>query len=219
MLRIHVRSSVAILLVTASSTTALAGAPDGAFFDPPQTGPTSNPSPERTTVPVYSGRTDKALPSEKASEWYGDQILYVDGALVLLALPTLGVTLIGYPLGGPIVHLAYENYGRAAGSLALRVGVPMVGVIATAAVACRRPPSDPQYPYDDGDSGMCAVMAVVIGAPLGAMVATAIDSAVLAWADEPEPEPLRDTSETGLRITPTFAPTVGGASVGVVGVF
>ena len=52
--------------------------------------------------------------------------------------------------------------------------------------------------------------------PAGILVATAIDSSVLAWD---EPEPLRDASETDFRITPTFAPSEGGASVGVVGVF
>src|SRR5207302_1759498 len=35
----------------------------------------------------------------------------------------------GYFLGGPIIHLAHRQYGRAGISLALRVGLPTLGAV------------------------------------------------------------------------------------------
>jgi len=144
------------------------------------------------------------------SDWYGDTILYVDVAIVVAAVPTFGVALVAYPLGGPIAHLAHGNYGRAAGSLALRAGLPILGVaIATSATCASARNSDSDL------AGLCYVAPVLVGSTIGALSAIAIDSAVLAWDSAPSPS----ERTTGFRIVPTFAPLEGGATAGVVGTF
>ena len=80
----------------------------------------------------------------KGSHWYGWQTLVTDGAGVSLFVASAAAsahsqraatglvyggaaTLV---LGGPVVHAAHGRWGAAAGSLALRVGLPALAVLA-----------------------------------------------------------------------------------------
>ena len=103
--------------------------------------------------------------------WYGSQTLVADviattplwllaamdgsGAEVLLPL-TLGM----YALGGPIVHTTHKNWGRAFGSLSIRIGAPIICVLPLVAI-----PSE---------------SAVTAGIILGAGLAVTLDATVLA---------------------------------------
>src|SRR5215467_11328850 len=64
---------------------------------------------------------------ERETRWYGWQTLLVDGAAIGLGVATrnAGVFLGAYALGAPIVHVAHERFGEAAGSLGLRVVMPL----------------------------------------------------------------------------------------------
>ena len=113
-------------------------------------------------------------------------------------------TAIGaYLLGGPIVHAAHDHWGRAFGSLGLRLAMPLLtGVIAYAFIA----PTN----HDSGLSD--ASKAIFVGAILaGYAGAVAIDAGFLSY-DNPAPA-------RGASVLPSFTPIKNGASVGVVGFF
>jgi hypothetical protein len=77
--------------------------------------------------------------------WYGWQTLATDaialGPLVLMAAMNgdgaevfVPLALGTYVLGGPIVHATHGNWGRAGGSLSLRVGAPILCALPVAAI-------------------------------------------------------------------------------------
>ena len=77
--------------------------------------------------------------------WYGWQTLATDASslapLVLMAAMDGGgaevfvpLALGTYVLGGPIVHAAHGNWGRAVGSLSLRIGAPILCVLPVAGI-------------------------------------------------------------------------------------
>ncbi len=130
-----------------------------------------------------SPTTESAAPMS-ASTWYGYQVFVADGAAVLFATgafsadsATMGVISVGlYGLGGPAIHLARGNYLRAAGSLALRAGLPIVGVLIGKATAnC----PDGKFLCGLGNAGY--------GAIVGLAGASLADALFLAWDSEPEP--------------------------------
>ena len=109
-------------------------------------------------------RADDDAPRTEV-HWYGYETLALDGAAFGFAAlaarePSENITAPGaaaigtYLLGGPLVHVANGEWGRAAASLLLRVGAPVVG--ATTATS------------------------PVAGATVGLLGAVAIDAAVLA---------------------------------------
>ena len=154
-----------------------------------------------------------ALRPQVVPRWYGWQTLLADGAsasaLLLagvayganmeelggfLALSSVG----GYVLGAPIVHASKGNWGRAGGSLAVRVGAPiLLGGIGAGLENC----SDEEF--------LCGVEGALVGGVVGIGAAIALDATVLA----------RDTIE----IQPKFLPVAGvhrnGAWFGVTGAF
>lgn len=175
---------------------------------PPKT-PTRSELPQPNLAPSYTGQTGtthSVEEKERLGGWYGEQILYVDGGLLLLAMPTVGISLAGYFVGGPIVHIVHENYGAAAGSLGLRVGLPLVGFAGGVAAACA---------FEKG--GYCALVGLVVGVPVGAIAATLIDAYVLAYHDPLSSAGMRPA--TGFRLLPDVRITDAGASLGLVGVF
>jgi hypothetical protein len=104
----------------------------------------------------------------------------------------------GYFLGAPIVHASKGNWGRAAGSLALRTGAPiLLGGIGAGLENC----SDEDF--------TCGLAGALVGGALGIVAAIVLDAAVLA----------RDTIE----VQPKFLPTAGihrnGAWLGLSGTF
>lgn len=159
-------------------------------------------------------------PKKTRSEWYGWQILLVDGASLASGLavglagkaePGAAVGLTGYALGAPIVHWANGQVGAGFGSLALRVGTPISmafwGYLAFAVTS------------DDPDAAGLAAGASAIVGMAAAMV---VDVAVLAKKQVPIEAP-----RAGARRKPQiqWTPTAGydgkreAVTVGLAGSF
>jgi hypothetical protein len=113
-------------------------------------------------------------------------------------------SLATYALGGPVVHIAHENYGRAAGSLGLRVGGPILG----GALGCAA----------DDSTGMFGCLGgLALGVFLGTLTAVVVDSAALAYEKVPE-----TTASHGPRLSVTANVALtrkGGALLGLTGNF
>ena len=174
-------ASLALLLVL--TAVAHAGPPG---LTPPLA---PEPEPAPMTAPMTADHT----------EAYRAQTLGADAAavgLVLLAAATDGsgrhsnttsvleLAAATYVIGGPLIHLLHDRPGRAAGSLALRVGAPFVlallgGYLATAGQNCSG--------YDACDSDSANIAGAMLGGLVGAITASVIDAAVFAKGD---PSPL-----------------------------
>ncbi len=164
------------------------------------------------THPAMTHPATDEIPATTQVERYGWQIGLLDTAAVLMVLSSAdsdsgSVALLGggiYLLGGPAVHAARGNPGRAFGSLALRVGLPLIGArLAESGSSC-----DPEYDDYCGDDDM---VRVILGGMAGVVAAGAIDWIFLA----------KDERKVGpLSIQPSIAPTPGGGGqVGIMGVF
>jgi hypothetical protein len=116
-------------------------------------------------------------PEQTASaQPYGLHIVLADVAAVALLLsgqPALQAVATGsYVLSPPIVHLLHRRPARAAGSLGLRLLLPIAGgAIGTEAEGCGR----------DSDF-LCGITGLVLGGLAGAVVASIVDAALLASA-------------------------------------
>ena len=179
-------------------------------------------------VTVRSAPPDKAPIVRTHSVWYGWQIIVVDGmSLVVLPLaaarassasaPLLSLAVGGYVLGGPIVHVAHGEIGRAAGSLGLRTGLPLAGAASGYLVGAAT--------TGDCHGDLCGLTAVVFGAVggvLGVVAATIIDPAALAYEKVPDAKvadvPAR--KPRALALAPLAGPRKdGGFDVGLGGTF
>jgi hypothetical protein len=146
-------------------------------------------SPQQRDVAAQPGR-----------EWYGWQTLMSDvissglliGGLEMAgnsdsrsaptgyALATVGGA--GYVLGAPALHFMHERPAAAAGSLGLRLVLPVLGgLIGSGLAQC--PPPPPQ------DYGNCGLPELVMGVGVGSLAAIAVDAGVLAWAPVKEEAP------------------------------
>jgi len=119
----------------------------------------------------------------------------------------LGLTgAVVYVAGGPTVHLAHGHPGRAAISVALRVGTPLVFGLAGMGIGaalyhgpapCNGGDMPYQGCYDDSGWGsfVAAIFGMGVGAGVGALTASTIDIAVLAR--EPAPgEPAKPSGQS-----------------------
>ena len=150
-------------------------------------------------------------PAEESS--YRWQVIASDAVAVTAAVFALRkesedlatVGLVAYGLGAPMVHAGNGHGRRALGSLALRVGLPLLGGYLGAKLS--PPPVCAQGADLGGDctSGDTIAKGIVVGA----IAAMAIDAWVVA---KPERKPSRTWS-------PNAAATSGGVSVGVSGSF
>lgn len=151
----------------------------------PDAGRTQRDAPEQQGTTAQS-TSDVAHPSRPSFReqpvWYGWQTLVADGAALVTGIAgahfsseELGyLTVGGYVLGGPIVHLTRENFGRAGASLALRVGLPLTfASVGAAAADC-----------EGSEELFCGIGEVVIGGLIGVTTAIALDAAVLARDSE-----------------------------------
>jgi hypothetical protein len=142
--------------------------------------------------------------------WYGSQILGVDlfdvalatapavenaaqgglnvGSAFALFEATAGVI---YIVGGPVVHLAHRQGGRAAISFALRVGAPAVLALGGLALATALWPSISS-----------ALGGLGVGGGIGVLSASAIDIAVLAR--EPAPSEPTKPSDPSAQQRPSL---------------
>jgi hypothetical protein len=148
--------------------------------------------------------------------WYGWQVMSADavalataGSVALLTDAADGdagsiggaVFATGYALGGPTIHALRGHYGRAAGSLALRVGGPLLFGLA----GYHLDTSDTDDAGDDlGDSAR-------IGVVIGTAGALLLDWTALAY--EPVDRP-REAS-----VVPTAVAHRGGFALGLAGHF
>lgn len=123
---------------------------------------------------------DAAPPGTLATTHYGWQIVLVDAYSVLVGVATgsdMGFV-IGYLAGSPIVHSIHGNGWQAAGSVALRLALPLTGVGVEEAIgSCSE------------DAGrFCSAFGYRIGAVIGMGAAAAIDWIFLAKKQRARPE-------------------------------
>lgn len=185
---------------SSAPASATAPAPASAAAPAPQVraaAPTSRElSPPSLTAPVRAGPGETAPASEQAEperESYGWQIAIADVAGTVLLLESghsrgsANAGLAVYALGGPIVHLAHDQGGRALASVALRVGLPLASAWLWGHCSSRD---------DDCDNAG----AVAIGVILGVVSAMVIDATALshpvkttrpAWAPQVTATPRR----------------------------
>lgn len=168
-----------------------------------------------------------AAPADPPREWYGWQTLMVDGMSILtftmgqlagtdaygISAIAMGSGVVGYAVGGPLVHAAHGHPGRASGSLLMRLGSPVLGALTGAVVAsvassgCHGELCDLTY----------GLYGAAVGAAGGAAAAVVVDSVALA-SEPAQPEPERASR---VRWTPTgsYDPRHRAATLGVSGSF
>jgi hypothetical protein len=109
-------------------------------------------------------------------------------------------TVLLYAAGGPVVHLAHGHPDRSAASLALRIGLPLLGRWALTPPNCsidlRR-----DEKYQECMSGRRVVGNFFTA--LGVLAAVVVDAAALARDTVPAPEP--SSVSTRFWITPMLA--------------
>jgi hypothetical protein len=162
-------------------------------------------------------------------QWYGWQTLSADGAA--LGFLTLGSALASdddsdsghtgidsfvvvgvgmYALGGPIVHAAHQNWGAAAASLGLRVGLPLAGILIGSGVDGCGAKRDPD---------VCGAVGPAFGALLGIGAAIAIDAAALGYEQVPVASAATTRPPLAAISTPFVVADAHHAMLGVVGTF
>jgi hypothetical protein len=119
----------------------------------------------------------------------------------------------GYALGGPIIHMQHRQSYRGAISLALRVGLPIVGAAVGAWSATCTP-----------GEWFCGVSEGVAGFAIGAGAAMVIDSAfIVPSSDSATPEPAHAAAAARpsavLRLAPRLVATPDVTMVGLGGSF
>jgi energy-converting hydrogenase Eha subunit A len=137
-----------------------------------------------------------------------------------------------YAVGGPTVHAVHGNSLRAGASVALRLGLPIIGAIVLgAADNCE------QTEYEKGkDINHCTIPTPVIGAGAGAILAMVLDDTVLSyvpgteskatevpanqthWGPDKERVRARD-ADSGVRFSGGVSVTPQRSEVVITGVF
>jgi hypothetical protein len=186
-------------------------------------------APEATQTSTRTGGADAPEPRKTTqTSWYGWQTLLADAGVIALwsaayavdeakygssspqsydvgtnLLVASGVAV--YFLGGPAIHWAHGHGRKGLGSLGLRVGLPLGGLIAGAllgSVACGS---------SDNEFVPCPVVIGALGFLGGAVAAPVVDAAVVAR--EPVTEP------TGSQLQAAFVPSGGGGTFVLAGRF
>jgi hypothetical protein len=153
------------------------------------------------------------------STWYGGEILLAElgsGALIGLGgltqgsassgLLTLGF--LGHLASGPIVHgLHHASGGAIAGSILLRIGMPILGLLVGAAIGSHVSPSCPATSASSDDVtcdyGLDPIFdGIAYGLLAGTAVSIGIDAGALAWQSTADPSHAAATSK-GLTLEPT----------------
>jgi hypothetical protein len=164
-------------------------------------------------MPMYYGWPPPA--AEPPTRWYGWQTLVTDAGWVV-GLPAafatregnpndtlLGLSILDYFLGAPIVHWAHGSVGKGFGSLGMRAAPLVLGILA----ATRASGGGSEY---SNDLKLGATI-ILIGVP----AAVIIDAGVLAYEDVKPGQ--------SARATPTLVPRVSIArertTLGIGGTF
>jgi hypothetical protein len=160
---------------------------------------------------------------------YAWQIAVADGSSLaaLVAATMAGHPEAGAALGGvgfvgaaPIIHGAHARPGAAVGSLALRVGLPLLGGFIGYWVTGKCTPHDRPFEYPDEScdwSDLGRAIDAGLGVAVGVLAASALDMAFLAR--EPVPARRDEHAAPRLHLAPTATAVRGGAVGGVAGVF
>lgn len=149
--------------------------------------------------------------------WYGGLTLLAasPGALTVAVASAcsssevfaLGVT--GMALGPPIVHMAYGNWGKGVGALAMNVALGTAGLfIGYGAMYGTR-----------GDRDRALDVGAPIGLTAGVLTAVAIDAAFVAWDDPAPARVARRRAPPRAGVLPAVQVAPGQASLGLVGAF
>jgi hypothetical protein len=136
-----------------------------------------------------------------------------DGSLNYVPSNTMmGLGIVGYYLGAPTVHAAHRHFGRAGVSLALRVGLPLVG----GAIGARMATCSPS-------EWLCGLEEFGAGFAVGAAAAVVVDNVLLFSLPTSDAEPERTASAArptrGLHIEPRLAAGPNATMLGVGGRF
>ena len=186
-------------------------------------------APQATQTFARAGEADAPEPPQTPkTSWYGWQTLMADAGVIALWSAAyavdeakygssskqgyeLGTNLLVasgvavYFLGGPAIHWAHGHGRKGLGSLGLRVGLPLGGLIAGAllgSVACGS---------SDSEFIPCPAVVGVLGFLGGAVAAPVVDAAVVAR------EPV--TPPTGSQLQAAFVPSGGGGTFVLAGRF
>lgn len=168
----------------------------------------------QTSLPAPLSEAE-SKPPDARSRWYGWQILGTDAAAVLLlmaagagnekanhtewlAIPAAG----SYVFGGPIVHSAHGNPGRAGISLGMRVGLPLLGILVGGL-------GDTCSSAEDN----CIRASAALGGLLGLVTAVTVDTVVLPW-EKPAPTAVPPAATPCVAVAPVIAQRGGGLTVG-----
>ncbi len=207
----RVRLALLVLAVFAPPVVAHADAPTE-YGPPRMASPSSAPSSASPAAPL-----PPPPPAITREVSYAYQTLLSDGAAAALLAAGLlrddddfGINLYSaglavYALGAPTVHFAHGQLGNGLRSLGVRVGLPLLGMLAGSLLGPDRDACD--------DSSSCAGSSTgaAIGLGLGALAAAALDAGLLARERVVELPP------------PLLAPTLGyhrsGVTLGIAGSF
>jgi hypothetical protein len=166
----------------------------------PVPGPEGSQVDAPATERVFYGWQNLGMDAASLGLFFAGAYYDGDGATAL-GLAGLG----GYLFGSPVVHALHGHTGRAAGSLAMRVGVPLALYGITWAVE--------DHPDCSNDGGWfcgldAALMPIFVGA-LGAGAVMIADDFGLAYDQKP----------VGPSWTPTVSAGHGGMTFGIAGTF
>jgi hypothetical protein len=188
-------------------------------------------------TPSQMGSLGSEPPASQGRHWYGEQILAADAAALVLFL---GVSEAGYgdtgrlagsaawAGGGPVVHFAHDRPSAAVGSLAMRSAALLVawaiggssGCQTTCTTVAGSCADDPNGDYWHTTSTTCS-HGNLFGAALGILLATTLDSALLARDSDAVPT-AKTVPTPHRRLTLDnvgLLPTQSGAAVSLGGHF
>ncbi|MEO7092671.1 MAG: hypothetical protein ABI175_05430 [Polyangiales bacterium] len=178
------------------------------------------PPAERYEVTSTLDATEPEAPSTEPRRFYGWQNIAAGYAGIGMmaasiktggALPYVGFGV--YALGGPIVHLAHEEYARAAGSLVINVLTPLL--VGALAHSMDRPCVEGHDSETRADGcNIDTMSAAITGVVVGMLAAPLIDGLTMGWKDAPrKPAPT-------VSLQPTIAiarKEANGASTTMIG--
>jgi hypothetical protein len=143
---------------------------------------------ERAATPPRPLAPTTTVAPKMRERWYGWQSLSTDGASLLLLVAAGAASdskgkasdimaygaVGGYLLGGPATHLLHDSPSRGAGSLGLRLGLPIAfGFIGSSLERCSE------------DFDLCGVPGAIVGGVLGIATAVVLDASVLGYDEVP----------------------------------
>ena len=144
------------------------------------------------SVPLRQQPSEITEPAE--STWYGWQTFASDAVSTGLFLAAIqlsngngllessappsanlaaGLGMAGYVAGAPTIHILHGRPGAAAGSVFLRLGLPIVGGLVGDRLATCPPPT--------GDYGNCGLGEIIVGFLGGIVAASVVDATALSW--------------------------------------